>query len=79
LLRTSKSHFHCDIAHRNYTPFTTKTLITNTTDNNGIRLVIYSYYEKMIIPLFFALLFNSGTLICRLDTPTDEAYSMSQV
>jgi hypothetical protein len=79
LLRTSKSHFHFDIAHRNYTPFTTKTLIANTTDDNGIRLAIYSYYEKMVIPLFFALPFNSGTLIRRLDTPTDEPYSMSQV
>ncbi len=33
----------------------------------------------MVIPLFFALPFNSGTLIRRLDTPTDEPYSMSQV
>jgi hypothetical protein len=33
----------------------------------------------VIIQLFFALPFNSGTLIHRLDTSTDEAYSMSQV
>jgi cell division cycle 20-like protein 1 (cofactor of APC complex) len=77
--RTSKFHFHFDTPHRSYTSFTTQTCIADTTTTTASGLPSTPTTKRRLFQYSSPSRSNSGTPTRRLDTPTDEAYSMSPV